>query len=144
MDVQPVAPIRLTIMTAAAPGTAWSAITDPARVAAWFTAASPVGQIGDPYVLDFGEGSVVHGTIVELDPGRRFAHRWAWLDADPRQETLVTWTVRPTEAGGSEIELVHDGWDEAGADDAIRDDHEAYWSGYLDDLRDLLEDATAT
>jgi len=31
---------------------------------------------------------------------------------------------------------------EAGADEALRDDHEAYWSGYLDDLRDLLaEDA---
>ncbi len=29
----------------------------------------------------------------------------------------------------------------ASADDAIRDDHEAYWSGYLDDLRDLLEEA---
>ena len=26
----------------------------------------------------------------------------------------------------------------------IRDDHEAYWSGYLDDLRDLLEDAAGS
>ena len=144
MDVTPVAPIRLMLQTPAAPGLAWSYLTDPERVAEWFTAASPVGEIGEPYVLDFGEGSVVHGAIVEVEPERRFAHRWAWLDADPRQETLVTWIIRPLESGGSEIELLHDGWDEAGADAAIRDDHEAYWSGYLDDLRDLLEETAGS
>ena len=144
MDVEPVAPIRLVIRTPAPADVAWAFLTDPERVEQWFTAASPVGEVGEPYVLDFGEGSVVQGAIVELEPGRRFAHRWAWLDAEPRQETLVTWIVRPLDEGGSEIELVHEGWDEAGADDVIRDDHEAYWSGYLDDLRDLLEDAAGS
>ena len=144
MDAVPVAPIRLLVRTAAPPDVAWSYLTEPARVEEWFTAASPVGAVGDPYVLDFGEGSVVQGPIVGLDPGHRFAHRWAWLDAEPRQETLVTWIVRPVEGGGSEIELIHEGWDEAGADEAIRDDHEAYWSGYLDDLRDILEDVAAS
>lgn len=141
MDAAPVVPIRLVLRTRVPPEVAWSYLTDAARVEEWFTAASPVGEVGDPYVLDFGEGSVVHGAIVEVDPGRRFAHRWAWLDAEPRQETQVTWTIRPLETGGSEIELLHEGWNEAGADAAVRDDHEAYWSGYLDDLRDLLEDA---
>lgn len=140
----PISPIRLVLRAPVTPGLAWSYITDPDRVAEWFTAASPVGEVGDPYVLDFGEGSVVHGAIVDVVPERRFAHRWAWLDADNGQETLVTWSIRPLEAGGSEIELIHDGWDEAGADDAIRDDHEAYWSGYLDDLRDLLEEAAGS
>jgi uncharacterized protein YndB with AHSA1/START domain len=144
MDAVPVAPIRLLFRTAVPPDVAWTYLTEPVRVEEWFTAASPVGAVGDLYVLDFGEGSVVQGPIVALDPGRRFAHRWAWLDAEPRQETLVTWIVRPLEDGGSEIELVHEGWDEAGADEAIRDDHEAYWSGYLDDLRDILEDVAAS
>ncbi len=141
MDVLRVTPIRLVIRAPVSPEVAWAFVTDPERVEQWFTAASPVGAVGDLYVLDFGEGSVVQGEIVDLEPGSRFAHRWAWLDAEPRQETLVRWIVRPLEEGGSEIELVHEGWEEAGADDAIRDDHEAYWSGYLDDLRDLLEDA---
>jgi uncharacterized protein YndB with AHSA1/START domain len=140
MDVVTVNPIRLVIRTRVAPKVAWNFVTDPVLVEEWLTAASPVGAVGEPYRLDFGEGSVVEGPIVEVEPGRRFAHRWAWLDADPPQETLVTWIVRPVETGGSEIELLHEGWDEAGADDAIRDDHEAYWSGYLDDLRDILED----
>ncbi len=139
MDSVPVTPIRLVIRTAVSPETAWTYLTDPDKVEQWFTAASPIGEVGESYVLDFGGGSVVQGAIVEMMPGQRFAHQWAWLDADPSQETLVTWIIRPIETGGTEIELLHDGWDEAGADEAIRDDHEAYWSGYLDDLRDLLE-----
>lgn len=144
MSITPVAPIRLLVRAPVGPEVAWAYITDPARVEEWLTAASPVGAVGDSYVLDFGEGSVVQGTIVALETGRRFSHRWAWLDIEPRQETLVTWLVRPLDDGSTEIELVHEGWAEAGADDAIRDDHEAYWSGYLDDLRDLLEDAVTS
>lgn len=32
--------------------------------------------------------------------------------------------------------LVHDGWSEVGADDSQRTEHEAYWQGYLADLRE--------
>lgn len=140
----PVTPIRLSIRTTAPADRAWTYLVDPRLVGEWFTAASPVGAVGDLYRLDFGEGSVVEGRIVDIEPGRRFAHRWAWLDADPRQETLVSWTVADLGSDGAEIELVHDGWTEAGAEVTERDDHEAYWSGYLDDLRDLLEEATGT
>ncbi|MBI3746184.1 MAG: SRPBCC domain-containing protein [Chloroflexi bacterium] len=144
MEPQPVPPIRLVTVLPVPPDVAWAYLTDPGRVAEWFTEASEVGEIGSTYRLDFGEGSVVEGPVVAVEPSRRFAHGWAWLDAEPRQETLVTWTLRPAAAGGSELELVHDGWDEAGADEAIRDDHEAYWSGYLDDLHDLLEDVVSS
>lgn len=144
MESQSVPPIRLVTVLPVPPDVAWAYLTDPERVVEWLTEASEVGDVGSSYRLDFGEGSVVEGAIVVLEPGRRFAHGWAWLDAEPRQETLVTWTLRPDAAGGSELELVHDGWTEAGADVAIRDDHEAYWSGYLDDLRDLLEDVAGS
>lgn len=141
----PIAPIRLTLETAAGPELVWAYLTEPDHVAEWFTEASEVGRVGDTYRLDFGDGSVVEGEVVELAPGRRFAHGWAWLDQEPGRPTLVTWEVEPLpERGGSRIVLVHEGWTEAGADEAIRDDHEAYWSGYLDDLRDLLEDASRT
>lgn len=143
MDPQPVTPIRLVLRSAAPAPVAWAHLTDPELVRTWFTEASPLGDVGDTYRLDFGDDSVVEGAVRELEPGRRFAHGWAWLDAEPRLETLVTWTVQPAEGGGSEILLVHDGWGGAGADEALRDDHEAYWSGYLDDLADILEDAAA-
>jgi uncharacterized protein YndB with AHSA1/START domain len=140
----PIAPIRLVVRTSAAPAVAWAYLTEPRLVREWLTAASPVGAIGEPYILDFGDGSIVQGLIVDRQDGRSFAHHWAWLDQAPVIETLVTWTVRPVDEAGSEVELVHDGWAEAGADTASRDDHEHYWLGYLDDLRLRLEDAAGS
>ena len=144
MPDSPIAPIRLVARTPAPPEVAWAHLTEPRHVREWLTAASPVGAVGEPYVLDFGAGSIVQGLIVARDEGRTFAHRWCWLDHDPHVETLVTWTIRPVDGGGSEIELVHDGWAEAGADAATRDDHEHYWLGYVDDLRERLEDVTSS
>jgi uncharacterized protein YndB with AHSA1/START domain len=136
--IETLPPIVLTIDTPATPTAAWAALTEPERIARWFTDAQPLGGVGDPYRLDFGDGSVVEGVVLLVEPGRRFSHTWAWADVEPRQETLVTWSVEPTDEGGSRVTLVHDGWAEAGVDDAARDDHEAYWSGYLDDLAAIL------
>ena len=135
-----VPPIELVVDTGADPDTAWRTLTEPARVALWLTDASAPRRAGDTYRLDFGEGSIVRGEIVALEPARTFAHRWAWDGAEPREVTLVTWAVEPR-AGGSQISLRHDGWDEAGLDTGVRDDHAAYWAGYLEDLRDVLEEA---
>jgi uncharacterized protein YndB with AHSA1/START domain len=131
-------PIILVVDVAVPTTEAWGALTDPPRVAEWFTDVTPLGDVGDPYRLDFGDGSVVDGVVRIVEPGHRFAHTWAWLDAAPSQETLVTWTLESLPIGGTRITLVHDGWSEAGADEAIRDDHEGYWSGYLDDLAAVL------
>jgi uncharacterized protein YndB with AHSA1/START domain len=135
-------PIVLEIVAAVPAADAWTVLTDPARVAEWFTDVTPLGEVGDAYRLDFGDGSVVDGVVRAVEAGHRFAHTWAWLDAAPRQETLVTWTVEPLPGGGTRITLVHDGWSEAGADEAIRDDHEGYWSGYLDDLAAILDESS--
>jgi uncharacterized protein YndB with AHSA1/START domain len=135
---EPPSPIDLTVETAATPAHAWAMLTDPRRVAEWFTDASPVGRIGDPYRLDFGEGSIVEGVITELEPGRRFAYTWMWTGSEDHEETMVAWTVVPGDTGGAEIRLVHDGWAEAGLDGSIRDDHEGYWKGYLEDLAAVL------
>ena len=133
-------PIELEVVLPVDAATAWRAVTDPDRVIEWFTSASPVGPVGSLHRIDFGDGSIVSGEITELDPGRSFAHRWHWDGADDAETTLVTWTVAPA-AGGSTVRLVHDGWAAAGLDEAARDDHEGYWSGYLEDLRDLLSGA---
>lgn len=135
---EPLPPIVLTVDTAASPGDVWAALTEPDRVAEWFTDASPLGAVGDAYRLDFGDGSVVEGVLTVVEPRQRFAHTWAWMDADPSPETLVMWSIEAIEAGGSRITLIHDGWAEAGVDEALRHDHEAYWSGYLDDLEAIL------
>lgn len=141
MDDEPPLPIDLTIETDVSPMVAWATITEPRRVAEWFTRASGVGRVGDPYRLDFGEGTVVDGVIVELELGRTFAHTWMWTGAEAHEETLVAWTVAPRDEGGTEIRLVHDGWAEAGLDASVRDDHEGYWAGYLQDLAAVLAES---
>jgi uncharacterized protein YndB with AHSA1/START domain len=138
---RPIDPIRLTATTTGSPEEAWAALTQPERVLEWFTDVSPVGGIGSPYRLDFGDGSVVEGHITELEPGRRLAYTWAWSDAEPAPATVVTWTVRGLPGGGTEISLEHAGWTEAGADEATRDDHAGYWDGYLEDLVSVLDEA---
>lgn len=134
-------PIVLAIETPATPADAWAALTEPERIAEWFTNALPLGQVGDPYRLDFGDASVIEDVVRLVEPGRRFAHTWVWANVEPRQETVVSWSVEPLPNGGARVTLVHDGWGDARVDDAARDDHEGYWSGYLDDLADVLADA---
>jgi uncharacterized protein YndB with AHSA1/START domain len=135
-----VAPIELVVETGADPATAWRTLTDPELVTLWFTDASGLGGLGTQYRPDFGDGSLVEGEVLALEPGRSFAYAWAWSGAEAGETTRVTWIVEP-HLGGSRIRLVHDGWDEAGLDASARDDHEGYWTGYLDDLRDILAEA---
>ena len=141
---QPLPPIILVLETAAPPDEVWTTLTRPERIAEWFTEASPLGAVGEPYRLDFGDGSVVEGIVTSLEPGQSFSHTWAWADDDGADDpatpraTEVTWLVEPLDGGGTRVTLTHGGWDAAGIDDATRDDHEAYWSGYLDDLEAIL------
>jgi len=139
-DAVGVAPIEIIVETGAKPELVWRTLVEPERVALWLTDASAPRNVGEPYRLDFGDATVVRGEVVTFEPGRVFAHTWAWEGADEREITRITWTIEAV-AGGSTIRLVHDGWAEAGMDPSVRDDHERYWSGYLDDLRDVLEEA---
>ncbi len=134
-------PIDLSVDTPLAPAEAWAAITDPARIAEWFTDAPALGPVGSQYRLDFGDDSIVGGRVLALEPGRSFAYTWHWDGTPDEESTTVTWTVGAGAGGGSTIHLRHDGWDEAGENRAARDDHEGYWTGYLDDLRALFSGA---
>jgi uncharacterized protein YndB with AHSA1/START domain len=134
-------PIVLTATTTGSPKATWAALTEPEKVVEWFTDASPVGRVGSPYRLDFGDGSVVEGRIRALEPGRRLAYSWAWADVEPVQETLVSWTIEAVPGGGTRVTLEHAGWTEAGADATSRNDHEGYWDGYLEDLVSVLDEA---
>jgi uncharacterized protein YndB with AHSA1/START domain len=134
-------PIDLAIETRAPAAQAWRTLTDPALVELWFTEVSPLGPVGSTYRLAFGDGSVVTGELLVHEPGRRFAHAWRWEGDDASETTVVTWTVEPLSGGGSRIRLVHAGWETSQGGEGARDDHEAYWSGYLDDLRDVLDEA---
>ena len=130
-------PIDRTIAVPVRAAAAWAAITDPERIAEWFTDASPLGRPGDAYRLDFGDGSVVEGEVLEVEPGRAFGHTWHWAGAPADEATTVHWSVAG-DGDEATIRLVHDGWAEAGLDRSTRDDHDGYWAGYLEDLEAVL------
>jgi len=131
------APIILSIEAPADTELAWETLTDPDRVAEWFTDVSPIGAPGDPYRIDFGD-SAVEGVIVDVQPGRRLAYTWRWEAADADEQTLVSWTIEPVGDDGTRISLQHTGWPATTRDDTTRDDHEGYWQAYLEDLEALL------
>jgi len=139
--IEPIPAIDRRVVVPVSAAAAWTALTDPERVAEWFTDAIPVGALGSGYRLDFGDGSVIEGTIESLDPGRSFGYSWRWGGAPPTEVTHVTWTVEGGDSGDPTIRLTHDGWAEAGLDRSARDDHDGYWAGYLEDLAAVLRDS---
>ena len=143
--IETLPPIVLEIETPASADAAWAALTEPERVAEWFTDATPVGAVGDRYRLDFGDGSVVEGVIREVEPGRRFAHTWAGRTPTRRQETLVAWSVEPLP---ERRRAGHRSSTTAGPRRAPMRPPETttrrYWSGYLDDLAEILAERCLT
>ena len=82
-------PIELVVETAADAETAWRTLTEPSLVNLWFTDASPLGGVGSRYRLDFGDGSVVAGEVLAVEPDRSFAYAWAWESGEPGEITRV-------------------------------------------------------
>ena len=82
---------------------------------------------------------MVEGVVRRVEPGRRFAYTWAWTDLEPSHETLVTLGGRAARGRGQPGRRSSTAaGPRPGVDEATRDDHEAYWSGYLDDLAAIL------
>ena len=139
MTTPKISPIHLNRRVRTPRAAAWAAITEPDQVAQWFATVTPLGKVGDPYRIEFEDGSAVVGRLLAIDPGRRFVHGWAWEGDEAGATTRVTWAVEPMSTGGSRIVLEHDGWADAGLGQSDRDEHAGYWEAYLDDLRALLD-----
>lgn len=136
--IETIPPIILKVETPASADGVWAALTEPDPFAEWLTDASQLGAVGDAYRLDFGDGSVVEGIIREIEPRASLRPHVGVGGRAPapgddrrldRGGPARRWRpghIRPRR------------WAEAGADSASRDDHEAYWSGFLDDLIEIL------
>jgi uncharacterized protein YndB with AHSA1/START domain len=137
-----IAPLTLRAEVSTDPAATWAALTEPAIVERWFTKATPVGAVGDAYVLDFEGDDTMRGAILEVVPGERLVYSWGWGDTAPAQRTRVTWTLA-TSQDGTLVTLTHGGWTEAGLVAADRDEHARYWEGYLAALVELGDELAA-
>ena len=120
----------------------WAALTDPDQVERWFTRASPVGTVGDAYVLDFGPGDVMRGEILEVVPSVRLAYSWGWGDGPGAVRTRVCWDLAPVD-DGTLVTLTHGGWSEAGLTAKDRDQHATHWDGYVAALVEATDEDVA-
>ena len=90
MTVETLPPIIVQFETPASAVEAWAALTDPVLVAEWFTVATPIGAVGDDYRLDFGDGSVVEGTIRCDDRGFAAGTMIVLPDGSVREEMATS------------------------------------------------------
>ena len=88
--------VEREIEIAAPPAVVWQYWLDPVQLVRWMgTRATIDARAGGPIRVEYGNGAVLSGAIVELDEPRRLVFTWGW--EDPAE------VVRP---GGSTVEVV--------------------------------------
>ncbi|MBL8155238.1 MAG: SRPBCC domain-containing protein [Anaerolineae bacterium] len=120
------------------PERVWTALTDPAQLAAWYMPNDFKAEAGHKFSFRTdpapGFDGVLHCEVVTVDPPRKLAYtfRGGWMD----RSTLVTWTLLPQD-GGTLLRLEHTGFT-ALSDPAIRTILESGWGSFLPRLDALI------
>src|SRR5690606_8000581 len=85
---------------------AWSAVTDPERLARWMAPYTGDFTIGGEWRALDTDGSVwCRGVVSECEPPHRFVTSWHAIDEEP---TVLTVSLDSTDAG-TRLTLHHDG-----------------------------------
>jgi uncharacterized protein YndB with AHSA1/START domain len=118
--------VQREIVIAAPRDVVWACWTDPARLVAWMGRTASIELVpGGPVRIEYANGAVMLGTVVEVDPPRRLVFTWGWEDPDEAvrpgvSRVEVDLDVMP---GGTRVALRHlglsateaaghaDGWD---------------------------------
>jgi len=89
-----------------APSLAWTYLTDPAKIAAWWAPCDLVAEVGHSFHFDMGPWGKQPCEVVAVDPD----HLLAIAFAKGTLDTTVTWTLLP-EGDGTLLRMVHEGFD---------------------------------
>ena len=82
----------------------WQALTRPDLLAQWLMQTDFVAEPGRSFRFNADWGHV-DCTLREIEPGRRLSYSWG----DGTLDTVVTWTLTPTE-GGTRLTLEQAGF----------------------------------
>ncbi|MBO4236331.1 polyketide cyclase [Pseudonocardia alni] len=118
--------VRSSREIAAAPGTIFELVADPARQPEWdgndnLAEAAPgqrVRAVGDVFSMLLTQGTVRDNRVVEFTEGRRVA----WLPSEPGSPPpghLWRWELEPVDAGRTRVTCTYD-WTGLDPDDAFR------------------------
>lgn len=104
MNADPV--IRIEHVYKASPARVWRALTDPGMMARWWAKGDVRPIVGHAFLLDMGKWGLQRCQVVEVEPERRLAYRFAMESID----TTITWLLAP-EGTGTRLTLVQSGFD---------------------------------
>jgi uncharacterized protein YndB with AHSA1/START domain len=101
------------------PDQVWRALTEPKLLAQWLMENDIQPVTGHRFnfrakpMADWD--GIVHCEILEVDRPHKLVYSWQGGtekdgSAGPRLDTTVTWTLTPTPAGGTLLNLVHHGF----------------------------------
>lgn len=95
------------------PEKVWRALTEPALLAAWLLPNDIAAEEGRRFTLRGAPGTdqPVDCEVLAADPPRLL--RYSWRSRDPEAQpldTVVTFTLDNTEAGGTRLRIVHSGF----------------------------------
>jgi uncharacterized protein YndB with AHSA1/START domain len=96
------------------PGKVWRALTELQLVAEWQMASDMRPVVGNSFTFKaeptpWWDG-IVHCEVLDLDLNKRLSYLWrSGPDSSPL-DTVVTWTLTPTSAGGTRLGLEHSGF----------------------------------
>ena len=76
------------------PGRIWRALTQPHLIAEWLMKSDFAPVVDRDFTLETSFGGIAC-KVLSLEEGRSLAYRWDALGL----ESVVTWTLEPTEAG---------------------------------------------
>ena len=123
---------------AATPETVWRFWTRPEDLVRWMgKVATLEPRSGGVFRLDYGQGDIASGSVVEADPPRRLVFTWGWENpSDPVQPggSTVEVTLDPDGDGtGTRLRLRHSGLGEES-----RQGHDEGWQYFLGRLQEAI------
>jgi uncharacterized protein YndB with AHSA1/START domain len=130
--------VTIDIRAAVEPLIAWSFWVEPGRLTSWMGRTAEVDpRPGGVIRVDYGNGIVMRGTIVELEAPANLAFTWGWEDPTEAVRpggSLVEVAFLP-DGDGTLMQLRHSGL----PDDAERASHLEGWDHFRPRLIEALD-----
>lgn len=93
--------------------TVWKALTTAELIGQWLMPNDFRGDVGHRFTFrakPIGDwNGIVDCEVLDIEPRRRLVYSWRGGSNDGALDTIVTWTLRPTDAG-THLRMVHSGF----------------------------------